>query len=119
MIQVKLKKVWVGMKETKFGEKEQVAIQTTTHGDKYLSTFKVTPEMKTWKVDDVVEINVTQKGEYLNFDTGAPSENSIILERLDKLEKAVFGSHLSKPAMPQRDLAEPVVQLNDASDFDF
>lgn len=114
MTQVTLKKVWVGVKETKFGEKEQVAIQTTDHGDKYLSTFKVTPEMKQWKAGDSVEINITQKGDFLNFDTGAPSAESLLGDRVTKLEAAVFGTGIGKG-----NSVRPVAQEVDVPTVDF
>lgn len=41
-------------------------IKTNEHGDKYLSGFD-SAETKEWKVGDVVEVEVEQKGEYLNF----------------------------------------------------
>lgn len=41
-------------------------IKTQEHGDKFLSSFDG-PETKEWKVGDTVDIEVEQKGDFLNF----------------------------------------------------
>lgn len=46
--------------------KQVTAIKTTEYADKWLSTFSVT-ECADWQKGDVVDIEVTQKGEFLNF----------------------------------------------------
>lgn len=45
-----------------------VRIKTEKHGDQYLSGFG-NKDNADWKVGDEVEIEVEQKGEYLNFTT--------------------------------------------------
>lgn len=47
---------------------ERVNICTDKHGDKWLSGFG-SSATKTWAVGDVVEIEVIQNGEYINFKT--------------------------------------------------
>lgn len=60
-----------------------VSIKTQEHGDKYLSGF-ASLDNADWEVGDTVEVQIEQKGEYLNFTTkekkAAPSE-----EKLDKI----------------------------------
>ena len=87
--------------ETKYGSKPSLAIKTEEHGDKWLSTFKVTSEMDNWKEGDKVTINIQEKGGFLNFDTigvgsqakssSPASGNSNYEDRIKKLEDAVFG----------------------------
>ena len=57
----------------------RVAIQTQEHGTKWLSGFENRANAN-WKEGGVVEINVEQKGEYLNFRT---------LSEFDKLWMAI------------------------------
>lgn len=44
----------------------RLSIKTDTHGDKYLSGFDG-KQTASWKEGDSVDIDVEQKGEYLNF----------------------------------------------------
>ena len=90
MTKITLTRVWKGMKETKFGSKPSVAIKCQEHGDKWLSTFKTTPAMDVWKEGDVVEVFVSEKNGFMNFDT-QPNPASEMEERIAKLEQAVFG----------------------------
>jgi len=121
MSTVTLTRIYKGMKETKFGTSPTVAIKTTTHGDKWLNTFKVTAEMDGWKEGDTVNINVQEKGGYLNFDTiGLGSQVKPVGQatggtnnteaRLKKLEDAVFG---------KVDLPTVQVDLEEKDPFDF
>ena len=108
MTKVTITRVFKGMKETKYGSKLSVGIQTKENGEgKWLSTFKTTPEMENWKEGDVVEINITENKGFLNFDTGLPTQASGQEERIQKLEKAVFGT-LNKNE-------EKVVQIDNGS----
>lgn len=51
-----------------WGPYSRVSIKTDTHGDKYLSaSVKPGSPLLAWKVGETHEIDVTQKGEYLNF----------------------------------------------------
>lgn len=43
-----------------------LGLKTQEHGDKWLSGFDG-PQTKNWKVGDKVEIEIEQKGDYLNF----------------------------------------------------
>lgn len=45
-----------------------VGIKTNEHGEKWLSGFGNAGNAS-WKVGDVVDIDIEQKGEYLNFNT--------------------------------------------------
>lgn len=56
-----------------------IGIKTVEHGAKWLSGFDG-PITKDWKNGDVVEINIEQKGEYLNFS---------VPKAADKLEEAL------------------------------
>lgn len=56
-------------------------IKTNAHGDQYLSGFD-NAATKNWKVGDEVEIEVEQKGEYLNFST--PKSNGGGMSEGDK-----------------------------------
>ena len=72
MVAIKLNKVWVGKQETKYGEKDKCAIKFDQFGDKWISTFKVTDNMRTWKEGDTVNVTLTKKvtptGEFINFE---------------------------------------------------
>jgi hypothetical protein len=46
---------------------ESVGIKTQEYGDKWLSGFG-RADNKSWKVGDTVDVNVVEKGEYLNFE---------------------------------------------------
>lgn len=117
MKKVKLTRIYKGMKETKYGNKPTVALKCEEYGDKWISTFKVTPEMDTWKEGDTVTINITEKNGFMNFDT-QPNPNSELLERVERLERSVFGEVFTKqdvvPVKKEVDL--PEVPLDD---FDF
>jgi len=58
---------------------ESVGILTKEYGDKWINGFG-NSRTKNWKKDDVVEIEITQNGEYLNFKT--PSEHDEIMDAL-------------------------------------
>lgn len=72
MVAIKLNKVWIGKQETKYGEKDKCAIKIDQFGDKWISTFKVTDNMRQWKEGDIVNVTlskkVTDKGEFINFE---------------------------------------------------
>lgn len=109
--QVTITRVFRGKKQTKFGEKDNTAIKTTQHGDKWLSTFK--PQgTESWKEGDSVEIYVEKKGEFLNFSlqpaSGAVNPNFAmeVNARLIALENKVFGSIKQdepEPDVPNQD----------------
>lgn len=46
---------------------ESVGIKTQEYGDKWLSGFG-RADNKSWKAGDTVDVNVVEKGEYLNFE---------------------------------------------------
>lgn len=60
----------------------RLSIKTNEHGDKWISGFK-NAVSGTWKEGDEVEITITQKGEYLNFDT--PKKDDKVVEMLSQL----------------------------------
>lgn len=90
---VTITKVYKGMQETKFGDKPKVAIKTQEYGDKYLTTFKVTSAMDSWKEGDKVTINVEKKGDFLNFTmpSAEHAQQGELLKRVERLEMAQFG----------------------------
>lgn len=51
-------------------------IKSNEHGDKWLSGFD-NPQTQNWKEGDTVEVEVTQKGEYLNFSVPKPQDKAI------------------------------------------
>ena len=106
-------RIWKGIKETKFGNKPTVRLQVMEHGDTWLSTFKVTPAMDNWKEGDAVELNVSEKNGYLNFDTQS-NPQSELADRVAKLEQAVFGNKVAEKVV---DISEPASEKVD--DFDF
>jgi hypothetical protein len=56
-------------------------ILTTEYGNKWLSGFGNESNVK-WKEGDIVNIEVTENGEYLNFSTPRVSKNEDVLEAL-------------------------------------
>lgn len=105
-MQVIIERVFRKNVETKYGIKPNVAIKTNQHGDKWLSTFK-TDGTEDWKDGDTVNIEVQQKGDYLNFIPQTAGSNSDLAERVAKLEAAVFGNN---------NTSEPVIEANDLPD---
>ena len=68
----------------------QIRIWTNKHNDKMLSAFMVV-EMNAWKVGDEVEIEVEQKGEYLNFKLPDKNTEALkqICDKIRSLEKRI------------------------------
>jgi hypothetical protein len=60
----------------------RMSIKCQEYGDKWVSGFKNSVS-GLWKEGDEVEINVEQKGEYLNFDT--PKKDDKVIEMLSDL----------------------------------
>jgi len=67
-------------------EYTRLAIKTKEYGDRYVSGFG-NDKNAGWKVGDIVEVIVEEKGEYLNF--SMPKEKDLIAERIDALEKRI------------------------------
>lgn len=95
--------------DTRFGVKPKVGIKTEQHGDKWLSTFK-TKGTEDWKEGMEVEVNVSEQGDFLNFNPvggsagGARATASPALEaRVKKLEDAVFGTKTATDPIPAED----------------
>lgn len=61
----------------------KLSIKTTEHGEKWLSGFQ-NDTNKDWKEGDVVEIEITENGEYLNFKTIDNLKENRIIESLSK-----------------------------------
>lgn len=89
MSKVTLTRIFKGMKNTKYGEKPSVSFKCAEHGDKWISTFKTTPIMDTWKEGDVVEVNITEKNGFMNFDTGTPSATAGLEARVKAIEDMI------------------------------
>jgi hypothetical protein len=62
---------------------ERVRIQTTKHGDFWISGFG-TPENKNWKIGDEVELLIETSGEYLNFKM--PSKKTFVEDKMFDFE---------------------------------
>lgn len=68
----------------------RITIQVPEHGDKWLSGF-FNPGMNEWKIGSMIEIEVEQNGQWLNFKT--PNRNvsreefDILVKRVDVLGK--------------------------------
>lgn len=118
MSEVTLTRVFRKDVETKYGIKPKLSIQTSTHGDKWLSTFKV-QGTENWNDGDTVKVNIQEKGDFINFEpigggsTSSASTASPQLEaRVCKLEDAVFGKQ--NTTSPQAAApAEDVIQADD------
>ena len=118
--EVTITRVFRGTKETKFGEKATVAIKTVEYGDRWVSTFKVTPDMDSWKEGMKIKLDIEVTDRFINFQM--PSESSMLVDRVEKLEKAVFGSKTGtavKDDIPDIDIDEPDVQPSGLDGFDF
>ena len=89
---VKITKIYRSMKDkngnplkTKDGRPyERVAIKTTQYGDKYISGFGGKGNLE-WKEGDEVQIEISENGEYLNFDM--PKASSASPELLVKINQ--------------------------------
>lgn len=69
----------------------------TDNGEQSASSFVYKDSVAIgWKVGDKLELDFVKNGEYLNF--VLPKATDLLLERIIKLENAVFGSML-KPAV--------------------
>lgn len=111
-----------------------LGIRTQEHGEKWLSGFG-NKDNSTWKNGDVVEIDIEQKGEYLNFtvpkkaDMGPAANNAAtaeikniltigVITRLDKIlswierqEYIAEHGEAPEPEYPEQD------ETNDARDL--
>ena len=86
-MRVTLTRVYKGEQETKYGVKPKLAIKTTEHGEKWLSTFKV-EGTEGYEAGKEVDIEVTVNGEYYNF-TPITASNSDLEARVATLEAKV------------------------------
>ncbi len=104
MEKLKIERLFKGKKETKFGEKDTVAIKVSSpkYADKWISTFK-TKGTENWKEGDEVEITVSEKNGFYNFDVG----DVLTLESLDARIKK----------LEARSINEPEIDIIDNSDF--
>lgn len=117
MSAVTLTRVFRKDKETRYGIKQQVGIQTKEHGDKWLSSFK-TQGTEDWQEGMTVNINIQEKGDFLNFtpvlDGSTRSAGSSELDaRITRLENEVFGGNTTPSQAPQED----VIQADELPDF--
>lgn len=121
MSKVTLVRVFRGPKETKFGTKDSVAFKCNEYGEKWISTFKVTPEMKDWKEGDVVEVNISERNGFMNFDT-APNPNAGLEARVKAIEDHLGITKQIAPATKApsaQDVANELSQGTDLEEFDF
>jgi len=65
----------------------RMSVKVAEHGDKWISGFEGS-QNKFWKEDDIVEMIIEQKGEYLNF--SLPKKDDLIVELSKKIELALL-----------------------------
>lgn len=114
MAKATITRLFKGMKETKYGSKPSVSLKCVEYGDKWISTFKVTPQIDEWKEGDVVEINVTENKGYLNFDTGTPSATAGLEARVRAIEQMIGITTDEKVVQ-----VDEVKSTSEKYDFDF
>lgn len=76
--------------ETSRGKAEKIGIQTSEHGNQWLSSFANkynTEKLKAIKEGDTIEIKITKNGDYLNFALANATDK--LEERVRRLEIAV------------------------------
>lgn len=61
-----IQKIFRKDKETQYGLKQSVGLKTLEYGDKWVNGWG-DENNKDWKEGDVVEADITLKGEYINF----------------------------------------------------
>lgn len=123
MSEVRLTKVFRDTMDTKYGMRAKVAIQTETHGDKWLSTLlpmNATAGTEDWNPGDTVNIDVIEKGEFLNFKPsgtgkGVGTTGPSLESRVVRLEAQVFGADTTAKAATAPE--ETVIQADDLPDF--
>lgn len=69
----------------------RLSIQTQEHGAKWLSGFN-NAQTANWKEGDSVEMEVTEKGEYLNF--SVPKKEDKNAEILEKIQNTLVAHRL-------------------------
>lgn len=93
-----------------------LSIKAKEYGDKWLSGFD-SNETKNWNIGDVVEVEVVQKGEYLNFtvpkkEKTAPSslvgldQVIIMLTRMEERQIRILNKIDESDHMPNFDRAD-------------
>lgn len=84
-MQVQITQINRSNKTSKTGRPfESLGIKTKEHGDRWLSGFG-RADNKSWKVGDTIEVNVVEKGDYLNFEQNRPSVQGFDIESRDRL----------------------------------
>lgn len=100
----------------------RMSIKCNEYGDKWISGFQ-NKSNQNWKEGDTVEVIITQKGEYLNFET--PKKDDLANEKMDKILAYVKEIHgqlkIIKERLPERNVAklEPEDTLRDDEMPDF
>ena len=70
----------------------KMSLKATEYGDKWISGFKG-KENENWKDGDVVEVEITQNGEYLNF--SVPKATNVLgSDELSKIHNLLTGMNL-------------------------
>ena len=96
MEKLKIERIYRGKKETRFDEKDTIALKLA--GNKYLgkdgqpawvSSFK-TKGTEHWKEGDEVEVTVTENKGFFNFEVGDVVTLDSLNERLKKVESHLF-----------------------------
>lgn len=94
MKKVEITGVWINEKDKNgnpFISKKGIAykkmsIKTKEYGDKYLSGF-CNKQNENWKSGDVVEILVTENGQYLNFEV--PKKEEVLGNEIEQLKTSI------------------------------
>lgn len=114
-MQVKLTKIYTtnkdkagnDLKSKKGAPYTRMSIKTEQHGDKWISGFK-NKDNAHWKEGDTVEVNITESGQYLNFET--PKVEDKNNEKLEKILNVLTGMKLEleiiKERLPKRNVAQ-------------
>lgn len=94
----------------------RLLLKAEKYGDKWISGFGNSSNAS-WKDGDTVEVQVTQNGDYLNFET--PKREDKIEARLKKLEDAVFGgAKTTAPKAADDDKLPDYPELDEGFPFD-
>jgi len=92
MEKVTITRVFTKERTSKAGKPfTSLSIQTKEHGEKWIGGFK-NKQTENWKEGDVVEIKITQSGEYLNFEVPKLEEKNA--EMTEKLNREIIGMRL-------------------------
>lgn len=90
-MKVTITKIYRGKQQTKFGQKDKIAIKTDQHGDKWVTGFDQKAITQNWNEGDIVDVTVKQNGEYLNLEF--PKAGAVDNSKLEEILKLVKEIH--------------------------